>query len=73
MRAVQLQHLSSEPVLVEVQTPTPGPGEVLLRVDAAGLCHSDLHLMDLPAQAFPKKDRRGWVQLTRPSHQETLL
>jgi hypothetical protein len=27
----------------------------------------------LPELAFPKKDRRGWVQLTRPSLQETLL
>ena len=31
------------------------------------------HVRLLPAQAFPKKDRRGWVQLTRPSHQEMLL
>ena len=31
------------------------------------------HVRLLPVQAFPKKDRRGWVQLTRPSHQETLL
>jgi hypothetical protein len=31
------------------------------------------HVRLLPAWAFPKKDRRGWVQLTRPSHQETLL
>lgn len=32
-----------------------------------------IHVRLLPAWAFPKKDRRGWVQLTRPSHQETLL
>ena len=25
--------------------PSPGPGEVRLKVDAAGLCHSDLHVM----------------------------
>ena len=31
------------------------------------------HMRLLAAQAFPKKDRRGWVQLTRPSHQEMLL
>ena len=34
-------------------TPTPGPGEVLLRVDAAGLCHSDLHLMEWPEGSVP--------------------
>ena len=31
------------------------------------------HVRHLLARAFPKKDRRGWVLLTRPSHQETLL
>jgi D-arabinitol dehydrogenase (NADP+) len=28
----------------EVSTPTPGPGEVLIRVAAAGLCGTDLHI-----------------------------
>src|SRR5947209_15678227 len=53
MRAVRLQRLQSEPELVEIATPTPGPGEVLLKVDAAGLCHSDLHLMAWPADIVP--------------------
>ncbi|MCB8879939.1 zinc-dependent alcohol dehydrogenase [Acidisoma cellulosilytica] len=26
--------------------PTPGPGEVLIRVAACGVCHSDLHIVD---------------------------
>jgi len=37
--------------LEDVPTPEPGPGEVLVRVLAAGLCHTDLHftsgLLDL--------------------------
>jgi alcohol dehydrogenase, propanol-preferring len=53
MRAVQLVQWMSEPELVEVPVPTPGPGQVLLRVDAAGLCHSDLHLMEWPAEIMP--------------------
>ncbi|HXH24051.1 MAG TPA: alcohol dehydrogenase catalytic domain-containing protein, partial [Vicinamibacterales bacterium] len=28
--------------------PEPGPGEVLVRVGAAGACHSDLHILDAP-------------------------
>jgi propanol-preferring alcohol dehydrogenase len=32
--------------LVEIERPSPSPGEVLLRVRAAGLCHSDLHIID---------------------------
>jgi NDMA-dependent alcohol dehydrogenase len=30
----------------EVELDEPGPNEVLLKMSAAGLCHSDLHMMD---------------------------
>jgi propanol-preferring alcohol dehydrogenase len=30
----------------EVAQPTPGPGEVLIEVEACGVCHSDLHVAD---------------------------
>jgi alcohol dehydrogenase, propanol-preferring len=53
MRAVRLERWQSEPVLRELPTPEPGPGEVLLKVDAAGLCHSDVHLMEAPEGVFP--------------------
>ncbi len=53
MLAVQLHTWGSEPHLAEVQKPIPGPGDVLLRVDAAGLCHSDLHLMEWPEGTVP--------------------
>jgi propanol-preferring alcohol dehydrogenase len=48
MQALQLTGWGKEPELVLVPVPEPGPGELLLRVDAAGLCHSDLHVMDSP-------------------------
>ena len=53
MRAVQLHTWEREAELVEVPRPEPGPGEVLLRVDAAGLCHSDLHMMEWPEGTAP--------------------
>ena len=53
MRAVRLQQWQSEPELVRTIVPIPRGSEVLLRVDAAGLCHSDLHLMEWPAEAVP--------------------
>ncbi|WP_235503447.1 alcohol dehydrogenase catalytic domain-containing protein [Aeromicrobium sp. Root344] len=53
MRAVQLTAWQSEPELREVPVPRPGPGELLLRVDAAGLCHSDLHVMSCPPGTLP--------------------
>jgi alcohol dehydrogenase, propanol-preferring len=46
MRAVRLLSWKSEPVLVEMPDPEPGPGQVVIRVGGAGACHSDLHLMD---------------------------
>jgi D-arabinose 1-dehydrogenase-like Zn-dependent alcohol dehydrogenase len=52
MPAVRLLRWQSEPELVAVQVPEPGPGEVLLKVDA-GLRHSDLYLTDWPAGTAP--------------------
>ena len=40
-------HRRGEPVRVEtVVVPDPGPGEVLVRVQACGVCHTDLHYRD---------------------------
>jgi D-arabinose 1-dehydrogenase-like Zn-dependent alcohol dehydrogenase len=53
MPAVRLLRWESEAELVAVPVPEPGPGEVLLKVDAAGLCHTDLHMMEWPAGTVP--------------------
>jgi len=53
MRAVQLVEWEAQPELREVARPVPGPGEVLLKVTAAGLCHSDLHLLEWPEGTLP--------------------
>uniref|UniRef100_A0A7C5RTK6 alcohol dehydrogenase n=1 Tax=Thermomicrobium roseum TaxID=500 RepID=A0A7C5RTK6_THERO len=39
--------------MVETERPAPGPGEVLLRVRAAGLCHSDLHIIGDELGGYP--------------------
>jgi propanol-preferring alcohol dehydrogenase len=44
VQALQLTQWKHDPELQEVEQPEPGPGEILLRVAAAGACHSDLHL-----------------------------
>lgn len=44
MRAVQLQAVGRIEV-VAVSDPTPGAGEVLVRVQAAGICGTDRHLL----------------------------
>jgi propanol-preferring alcohol dehydrogenase len=53
MKAVQLVQWQAEPELREVDVPVPGPGEVLVKVAAAGLCHSDLHVMGWPEGKLP--------------------
>ena len=46
MRALQLTAWKTDPKLVEVDQPVPGPGQVLIKVGGSGACHSDIHLMD---------------------------
>ena len=41
MKAVQVSHAGGPFELVERPLPEPGPGEVLIRVQACGVCHSD--------------------------------
>ena len=52
MRSRAALYVSADaPVAVEeIALDEPGPGEVLVRVEAAGVCRSDLHI----------RDTRGW-------------
>ncbi|MBU3705314.1 MAG: NAD(P)-dependent alcohol dehydrogenase [Mycobacterium sp.] len=45
MRALRMVACGQDPELMEVPDPTPGPGEVVVKVGAAGACHSDLHVL----------------------------
>ncbi|MGH9793939.1 MAG: NAD(P)-dependent alcohol dehydrogenase [Candidatus Acidiferrales bacterium] len=54
-----------------VDRPEPGPGEVLVKVGAAGVCHSDLHIIEAPEGAFPLPmtlghENAGWVEAVGP-------
>ncbi len=46
MRAMRLRRVGQPLVLEEVPRPQPGPGEVLVRVLACGVCRTDLHVVD---------------------------
>ncbi|WP_431862652.1 alcohol dehydrogenase catalytic domain-containing protein [Micrococcus terreus] len=46
MKAWQFTNTHEPLVLTEVEEPTPGPGQVLLEMKAAGLCHSDVGLLE---------------------------
>lgn len=52
MKALQYVTIGSRPELREIETPSPGPGQVLLKISAAGACHSDEFIMSLPEEQF---------------------
>ncbi|MCZ9353518.1 NAD(P)-dependent alcohol dehydrogenase [Streptomyces mutabilis] len=53
MKALQYRTIGAPPEVVTVPDPEPGPGQVLLKVTAAGVCHSDIAVMGWPAEGFP--------------------
>jgi propanol-preferring alcohol dehydrogenase len=71
MKAFRLIEPQRPPELVDVPTPEPGPGEVLVKIGGAGACHSDLHLMEYSAEQLPGEtpftlghENAGWVAAT---------
>ncbi|MDN5864805.1 MAG: alcohol dehydrogenase catalytic domain-containing protein [Gammaproteobacteria bacterium] len=61
MKAVQIVGLGEPLQLHEVPQPEPGPGEIRIKVQAAGICHSDVHYRDGTADV-------GFVPIT-PGHE----
>jgi alcohol dehydrogenase, propanol-preferring len=70
MRAIVFEDWQKFPVLKDVEVPTPGPGEVLLKVAGAGACHSDVAIYnfekDTPGAVPPSftlgHENSGWVE-----------
>jgi len=46
MKAAVLREFKRPLVIEQVPTPVPGPNDVLIQVEACGVCHSDLHVAD---------------------------
>ena len=55
MKAAVVRAFGKPLVIEEVAIPTPGPGEVLVKVIATGVCHTDLHAAsgDWPVKPTP--------------------
>lgn len=75
MRAVVFEGYKTFPVLKDVDRPTPGPGEVLLKIAGAGACHSDVGLYhDFPGDPTGLltppfvlgHENSGWVEEVGP-------
>lgn len=46
MKAMVLHAIGQPLVMEERPLPVPGPGEILIRVEACGVCRTDLHIVD---------------------------
>ena len=44
MRAAVMDGFGQPLRLVDLPVPVPGPGEILIRLEASGVCHSDVHI-----------------------------
>ncbi len=55
MRAMVLERPNQPLRLLELPVPSPGPGQLLMRVAACGVCRTDLHIVDgeLPEPKLP--------------------
>jgi propanol-preferring alcohol dehydrogenase len=57
MRAMVFESVGTPLRPVELPVPSPGPGELLLRVHACGICRTDLHLLDGEVSIDAPRDR----------------
>lgn len=48
MKAAQFVGVGQPLQVREVETPSPGPGDLMFRVKACGICASDLHAVEVP-------------------------
>jgi propanol-preferring alcohol dehydrogenase len=46
MKAAVVRQFGQPLTIEEVPIPTPGPGEILIKIVATGVCHTDLHAAD---------------------------
>lgn len=54
MKAARLHAYRTPFVLEAVPKPSPGPGEVVVKILGAGFCHSDLHVMKGEIEILPR-------------------
>jgi propanol-preferring alcohol dehydrogenase len=72
MRAARLHEFGKPFRIDDVPDPEPGPGEVLVRIGGAGVCHSDLHIAhgETPIPVDGPKimghENAGWVEALGP-------
>ena len=82
MKAAVLRDFKKPLLLEVVERPAPGPGEVLIEVEACGVCHSDLHVADGDWRQFASIVKKplilgheiaGWVVELGPQVRELQI
>ena len=55
MRAAVVTSFDQPLEIIDVPVPEPGPGQILVRIEASGLCHTDIHAArgDWPVKPIP--------------------
>jgi propanol-preferring alcohol dehydrogenase len=72
MQAAFVEHFGKPLVIKEVDVPSPGPGQILVKTEACGVCHTDLHAAngDWPAKPtlpfIPGHEAIGIVTVVGP-------
>ena len=66
MKAVRFVGAGCPAQVVDIPTPIPGPGEILVKIGGAGACHSDLHVLKHGRRGAPPQftlghENAGWV------------
>lgn len=65
MQSIRFVGVGKPAQLQEVKRPSPGPGEVVVKIGGAGVCHSDLHVMEEDLGFQPPftlgHENAGWI------------
>ena len=66
MKAIRFVGAGCPAQLVDIPTPRPGPGEILVKIGGAGACHSDLHVLKHGRRGAPPQftlghENAGWI------------
>src|SRR5208337_3985937 len=83
MKAAQISKAGGDWEIIERAIPEPGPGQVRIKVEARGICHSDMLVKDglWPGLRYPRipgheiggrRSVHGWPSGTAMDSEDTL-
>jgi propanol-preferring alcohol dehydrogenase len=65
MQAVRFVGVGRPPAIEDIPKPSPGPGQLVIKIGGAGVCHSDLHVMEEDLGFKPPftlgHENAGWI------------